>query len=322
MLARLRYLRKAIQVLTVNGEISASDLSDEQKNILDEVELLLKPTAKAQRLLEGEKYPTISLVAYFLYQIRLQYERMTHDLGLSVSVRSLAMKLLDDFEKRYLKRTEPVFAAHVRRESGRYVGLQRETVLASAFDPRTKHLRPFIPENEHDVIWKEVLAMMIEVKEAAVGVATAVDGGGQAGQGPAIGVATVIDNDSGRPVQRARIHTSHDNDDDDGMDLFEDLIQYQQEGAANDAPPTPGQIEMSCRDELMRYRNEVGLAMFRDTQDGTRPKEFADPLQWWEEHKSLFPTIHVLSQRFLSIPATSAPSERLWSLASRIITIR
>jgi hypothetical protein len=38
MLAHLRYLSMAIQVLTVNGKISVSDLSDKQKNILDEVE--------------------------------------------------------------------------------------------------------------------------------------------------------------------------------------------------------------------------------------------------------------------------------------------
>jgi hypothetical protein len=201
MLARLRYLRKAIQVLSVNGEISARDLSEEQKHILDEVELLLKPTAKAQCLLEGDKYPMISLVSYFLHQIWLQYERMADDaeLDLSESVRSLAQKLLDDFEKRYLKQSEPVFSSQIHRERGRYVGIQRETVLASALDPCTKHLHPFIPEGEHDAIWKEVLAMMIAVKETAIlGVAaTQVNGSGQEGPTAMIGVTTGVDHDSG-----------------------------------------------------------------------------------------------------------------------------
>jgi hypothetical protein len=40
MLAHLCYLCKVIQVLTVNGEISASDLSEDQKCILDEVDAL------------------------------------------------------------------------------------------------------------------------------------------------------------------------------------------------------------------------------------------------------------------------------------------
>jgi hypothetical protein len=67
-------------------------------------------------------------------------------------------------------------------------------VLASAFDPCTKHLYPFIPDNEHDMIWKDLLAMMIEVKEAAIGVTAAVHNGGQS---PAVDVATVINDDSG-----------------------------------------------------------------------------------------------------------------------------
>jgi hypothetical protein len=103
MLAHLHYLQKAIQVLTVNGEILAMDLNEEQKRVLDEVKILLKLTAKSQRLLEGNKYPMISLIPSFLHQIRQQYETMATDESLSFPVRSLAQKLLDDFEKCYLK---------------------------------------------------------------------------------------------------------------------------------------------------------------------------------------------------------------------------
>jgi hypothetical protein len=300
-------------VLAVNGEILARDLSDEQKRVLDEVEVLLKPTAKAQRLLEGDKYPTISLVPFFLHRIRHQYETMVTDESLSSPVRSLAKKLLEDFEKRYLKRSEPVFAVQVRRERGRYVGIPRETVLASALDPRTKRLNPFIPEPEHDTIWREVFTMMVDVKEAAVAIDT------PPVYTPTVGVATAVDDVSGRPVQQARILLNEDDDDDDDdlRNQFHELIQYEQQDASNDRTQSRDQIELSCRDELLRYKQEVSLAMFRD---GTN--DFSDPLQWWEEHKNRYPTIYVLSQRFLSIPATSAPSERLWSLASRIITIR
>jgi hypothetical protein len=62
------------------------------------------------------------------------------------------------------------------------------------------------------------------------------------------------------------------------MDLFDDLIQCQKEGATNNST-AHDQIEKSCHDELMRYRSEVGLAMFHDTQNGMRSKEFTDPLQ-------------------------------------------
>ena len=63
-----------------------------------------------------------------------------------------------------------------------------------------------------------------------------------------------------------------------------------------------------CDAELNRYRNIPKLPM-KD-----------DPLQWWEEHKHKFPILYRLAMKYLSIPATSAPSERVWSIASHIIT--
>ena len=63
-----------------------------------------------------------------------------------------------------------------------------------------------------------------------------------------------------------------------------------------------------CNAELNRYRNMTKLPT----------KDY--PLQWWEEHKYRFPILYRPGMRFLSIPATSAPSERVWSIASCIIT--
>jgi hypothetical protein len=49
-------------------------------------------------------------------------------------------------------------------------------VLASAFDVCTKHLHPFIPDGEeHDMIWKELLAMMTDAKKAAMSITTVSD---------------------------------------------------------------------------------------------------------------------------------------------------
>ena len=45
-----------------------------------------------------------------------------------------------------------------------------------------------------------------------------------------------------------------------------------------------------------------------------------DPLRWWADHESHFPVIAMLARRFLSIPASSAPSERIFSLAAAIAT--
>ena len=43
-----------------------------------------------------------------------------------------------------------------------------------------------------------------------------------------------------------------------------------------------------------------------------------DPLAWWKMHDGQFPTIVKLARKYLAIPASSAPSERVFSRAKLI----
>lgn len=45
-----------------------------------------------------------------------------------------------------------------------------------------------------------------------------------------------------------------------------------------------------------------------------------DPLQWWKRHEPNFPRLSNLAKKYLSVPATSAPSERLFSVGGGIVT--
>ncbi|XP_063742293.1 E3 SUMO-protein ligase ZBED1-like [Eleginops maclovinus] len=46
----------------------------------------------------------------------------------------------------------------------------------------------------------------------------------------------------------------------------------------------------------------------------------ADPLDWWRCHQTNFPRIAKLARQYLCIPATSAPSERVFSTGGNIVT--
>ena len=43
-------------------------------------------------------------------------------------------------------------------------------------------------------------------------------------------------------------------------------------------------------------------------------------LDWWKKHQRNFPHLFNIFQRYMHIPATSVPSERMFSLAGNTIT--
>ena len=63
----------------------------------------------------------------------------------------------------------------------------------------------------------------------------------------------------------------------------------------------------NVKDELTRYREMPLLPVQDDAGNDT------DPFEWWRQHRSLFPQLASLARHYLAIPATSVPSERLFS---------
>ena len=45
-------------------------------------------------------------------------------------------------------------------------------------------------------------------------------------------------------------------------------------------------------------------------------------LSWWKSSGHRFINLDKLAVKYLSVPATSAPSERIWSRAARVLTVK
>ena len=65
--------------------------------------------------------------------------------------------------------------------------------------------------------------------------------------------------------------------------------------------------------KLLRYR-------MLDPISRKTVNSLGGPLQWWIQQKDLYPSLPLISRKYLAIPATSAASERLFSVAENTIT--
>ena len=72
--------------------------------------------------------------------------------------------------------------------------------------------------------------------------------------------------------------------------------------------------------EIAYYKNVKKLGMFLPEKDKNGCEIFSDPLIWWQLQSKTLPLLSTLARRILCIPATSAPSERVFSSAGLTIS--
>jgi hypothetical protein len=74
-----------------------------------------------------------------------------------------------------------------------------------------------------------------------------------------------------------------------------------------------------CKNEM--YQLLLG-ANFVMKMQHINTKLYNCPLSWWKSSAHQFKNFEMLAAKYLAIPATSAPSERIWSQAARVLTMK
>jgi hypothetical protein len=76
---------------------------------------------------------------------------------------------------------------------------------------------------------------------------------------------------------------------------------------------------MLCGNEM--YQLLLGNE-FKMKMQNIETKVYNCPLDWWKTSAHRFKNFERLAVKYLAIPATSAPSEHIWSRAARVLTVK
>ena len=107
------------------------------------------------------------------------------------------------------------------------------------------------------------------------------------------------DNDSEPPAKKPALTSEEDE--------FDLLFGQKEDSEAEGQVQSDDHLQ-HLQDELDRYLKEAEINFRKD-----------DPLLWWRNHETYFPTIAKLARKYLCIPASTAPSERVFSTAKNIL---
>ena len=87
---------------------------------------------------------------------------------------------------------------------------------------------------------------------------------------------------------------------------------HQKQACGGNGPST----EETCKNELNIYLS------FESLPTVNKEGKHNNPFKWWKKNQCLFPTLAKLAKCYLAVQATSAPSERVFSQASLLITTK
>jgi hypothetical protein len=307
MIGRLLYLRKALEYLMLDARLQEEFelLTRPEWELLEKVQQLWEPLNIAPQLLQKQKFVTISLVPIILQIIAEDLESFQGQEGVDPKIKECIAKMAEAWEERY----------GAQFPSEPFQGLPTTIWLAHVLDPRFKALDVFKASPTSDqVIYNALLEKMVEtqIEEKNSNDEVTSDDKGDDSSAPKQKPSPSPSNAGFRAFASSRSSLSGSATKRGLQRLSERFsINSKTKKASDEDGDDDVERDKSreeCSAELEDYTSVQGMKMWIDLEDGS--KDFEDPLTWWQQHYTRFPTLWKLARMYLPIPATCAPSER------------
>ena len=287
--------------MKADNQIPKNLILDEiEWNIVKEVISVLKPFKMAQKHLEGEKYVTISYIPLMIDFIENKLQGILANSTTNNNVKSLVQSMIIDFQSRWGNTHFPKFNPEVvRGYYKRQVGCHPLIVMRSALDPRLKNLSFIDNEEEKESVWEYVLeGMKNELRKTNE-------------QSP----LTLPDNDGMNTFEH--ISCDMDSDTEDFFDSIQNAQNLRHNSECNKLVKND-MITQVCVQELNGYKQ----CKFLEIYSIVDVKKTVNCLlkKNWYMNKERFPILYDMALKYMCVPATSAPSERVFSVTSKILT--
>jgi hypothetical protein len=282
-------------------------LTDIDWLIIKAADVILEPFMIVQKGLEGEHYVTNSLVIPLIMQLRCRLIDVIElyrpqESVIAQKIFPTAQRMLITFNEKFGDGTNITTYQSVSRNQPR--GFYPQQVCATALDPRTKNLK-CIPRNERESVWKLLKDQVVSHMQSRIH------------DKPSIPVAKVDSGRSSLPKETLGLFDNlFDSDEEEAIEEVEIHSPAAASPITTLSPneDTPRVYESIVEIEIASYKAAARLSFENEEKCAN------NPLDWWRSNAVKFPNLANFARRVLAIPATSAPSERIYSVAGQIVT--
>lgn len=285
--------RRALDVCPHETIPLEKQLDEHEFDVLAQLEAGLEPYAKVTEEIQGEKYPTMNELLPTWFELvgdAEDYANTRRARG------TLAQALLAQMDKRSDKITS------------------QAAILSCLLDPRFRQLRCFGSDSDGKEQTDQAMKLLREQyrKEKAIVESEAARAPVEAKEKKGEGKEAMDqkERESGKDEKKVPASPA------EPAARCANAKRKADEHGEQPKPKFVRRVNKRFADvKRGRVRDEVDSYMELDEVNSDD-----DPLLWWRNHKELFPVLARLARKYLAIPATSAPVERVWSTAGNVLT--